>query len=130
MKKIILVLTALLFFISCMKKVKLPDNQSELLIGTWKYVSSSGGMTGREENASRTEIEYTKYGKYKYKDKKKFNFKSKFEIIMINSIYTNKDVYAIRYHKEGISQSFLIRNDTLYLKDEATDSYSYTYVRK
>jgi hypothetical protein len=129
MKTNILILTLLLFIISC-KKVKLPDNQSELLIGKWKYVSSSGGMTGNQENANRPEIEYTKYGKYKYKDKKLFNFNNKFEIITINSIYTNKDVYAISYQKEGISQSFLIRNDTLFLRDEATDSYSYTYTRK
>ncbi len=129
MNKVILTLTALIFIISC-KKVKLPDNQSELLIGKWKYVSSSGGMTGKEENANRLEIEYTKYGKYKYKDNKLFNFSNKFEIVTVNSIYTNKDVYAISYFKNGITQSFLIRNDTLFLRDEATDSFGYVYVRK
>jgi len=129
MKTNILILTSLLFIISC-KKVKLPDNQSELLIGKWQYVTSSGGMTGRQENAGRPEIEYTKYGKYKYKDKKLFNCNSKFEIVTINSIYTNKEVYAISYQREPIRQSFLIRNDTLFLRDEATDSYGYTYIRK
>ena len=128
MKKIILSLTILLFIFSC-KKVKLPDSQSQALIGKWKYVNSSGGMIGIQENANRPEIEFTKYGKYKFKDKKLFTFNKKFEITIVNSIYTRLDVNAIKY-SDNFIQSFLIRNDTLFLRDEAYDAFVYTYVRK
>lgn len=128
MKIVILILISFIFVISC-KKIKLPDNQSELLIGKWKFVSSSGGMTGKQENTNQSEIEFTKYGKFKFKDKKLFTFNKNFEFKYVTSIYNHKEVTAIKY-SDNFIQSFLIRNDTLFLNDEVYDGYCYTYIRK
>ena len=126
--KCIFIFAVVTFLFSC-KKVNLPDDQSKQLIGKWKYVTSSGGFGGGEIHTDVTEVEYTKYGKCKRKDKKLFELNKKFKIELSRSIYSTEQVYVIKYDS-GSWQSFKIVNDTLYLYDEVYDGYGYTFVRK
>ena len=121
----------LVLFSSC-KKIETPNEQSKLLFGAWKYISSSGGFSGggvSEIGFVDKGVEFTNKGqRFDYNNGKKeegnnYSFETK------KSIFSGQDEVMISY-KNSFSQSFKISNDTLYLSDEVNDGYNYIYLKR
>jgi hypothetical protein len=131
----------LIIISSCSKDIDLPNSDAEKLIGSWKWVESSGGFSGRIISPSTEgytkNLEFLKNGIYTESRNKKWYTDLQYTFHKAHSIYSTESVYQIKYLKtpnnsyDNESQSFQFSgNDTLYLKDECHDCYSHIYVRE
>lgn len=117
--------------ISC-KKIEIEDPREREIFGEWNYLSSSGGFSGGQssgqfENGSW--IIYKDHGKYIVHksngktDREKFDFEKK------HNRHSGKDESIINY-KYKISQAFKRSGDTLFLYDQASDAFSYIFIKR
>jgi hypothetical protein len=120
-----------LFTLICCKSVK--NNSSDPLTGSWQYVTSSGGFTGKMvvwEPNSNIVIEFTKNSKYKRSENGKITLEGDFALKQSKSMISGEEENLIDYGSNNPVQSYKISNDTLYLRDEIADGFSYVFVRK
>jgi hypothetical protein len=125
MRSLLFVLAVVL--LSCESAVE-PDSR---LLDSWQWVSSSGGFAGTMETPASTGeevmIEFTakKFRKYVNGSlTEELGYKVKLE----ESIYSTEPEEVINY-SNGWRQSYLIKDDTLYLSDQCYDCYGYIYVK-
>jgi hypothetical protein len=117
--------------VSACKKIDVPEQGLAQLFKEWKYVSSSGGYSGVQSNTafgSDSWVSYDSHGKYvRYGSNKKV--RDNFSFQKHHSINSGKEDYIIVY-EDGLAQSFICRNDSLFLFDEAYDAFSYVFVKR
>lgn len=114
------------FLLCSCSKIDLPNPETEKVIGEWRYVGSSGGLSGGMSDSrfnSESRVEYRKNGKYKVYDKDGKTDKDHFYFRKIEG------EYLIDYENK-IDQTFKVSNDTLCLIDQGNDLYSYIFVKK
>jgi hypothetical protein len=108
-------------------------NSSYPLVGSWQYMTSSGGFTGKMavwEPNSNVMIEFTKNSKYKRSENNKITIEDNFTLKRAKSMVSGEEENLIGYTSNSPDQSYRISNDTLYLRDEIADGFSYIFVRK
>ena len=139
---LLIVLFSSLFF-GCKKEstdIEFPNSQSKQLIGSWKWVESSGGFTGSTINPTTEgfsdQMEFSEKGKnYKFREGEEMIIRN-FEFEEKKSIFNSQIVYMIKYTStsEGNLNNWFqsyhfIGNDSLFLSDECYDCYGHLYVR-
>jgi hypothetical protein len=134
MRSHLLILLGILVFCGCRKKIETISPADSSVFGQWRYVSSSGGLSGKGDPdlSSDNSVEFRDYGKYfKYKGEKKIE-KSPFEFREGKCIHGNihtSDVITV-FDGSNVSYSFLVKGDSLFLDAEVSDGFSYVYVKK
>jgi hypothetical protein len=134
--KIFLMFCAVWALVSCRKDIDVPSSECSQVFGSWRFVLSEGGMTGKdvitEQSRGYTEtVTFTKKGiAHWYKNGKKRRPKSKFSFKVANSIYTNAPSSQLVMDGENMTIRFSGNGDTLHLLQEATDSYHTVYVKQ
>ncbi len=125
---------SLLFFVTSCKKIDTPSDESKKIFASWKYIGSSGGMTGStisDYYPENTVFEFKDKGVFfVYIDGKKFS-KNDFRIELINSMYTNLPTPALRSSNNYLYGSYIFKgNDTLLISDEMFDGYRHLFIKK
>ncbi|MFO0357026.1 MAG: hypothetical protein ACK50A_08735 [Sphingobacteriaceae bacterium] len=115
-------------------------NKTNLLVGKWEWIESSGGFGGGiltpKTEAYTIRVEFTKKNIFKsYKDGL-FNMQSNLKFISGKSIYSAEPTTIITYYRgkekdlSMMNDSFEFKGkDTLILKQECHDCYTRTFVR-
>lgn len=129
MKTKILVLLSLIFLIvSCKKE----NENKNVLVGKWDWVSSVGGLAGETLTPSSTGIKMI------------YQFSNTTLIIYVNDSLANQSNYTISVQYKGTpqqisvlsyvpyhpSQSFSVENDSLFINDLFADGYTSTFVKE
>ena len=126
----LLTATTLILLTSCAKDNDYLDTS---IIGTWTWVSSSGGFAGdtttpESENINRQlvfdDFYVTTYENSIVVDKRQFD-------ILLAPVFTpsNKDSIEIIRYENGIDQFITIGKDKLELRERCDDCYFHTYER-
>ena len=139
---LLIVLFSSLFF-GCKKEsteIDFPNSQSKQLIGSWKWVESSGGFAGNIINPTTEgyakQMEFSENGKhYEFKEGEKMVIRN-YEFEEKKSIHNSQIEYMIKFRSPPIDNdtywfnSFdFVGNDSLFLSDECYDCYGHLYVR-
>ncbi|MBN9350225.1 MAG: hypothetical protein J0H55_06040 [Chitinophagaceae bacterium] len=129
MKTKILVLLSLIFLIvSCKKE----NENKNVLVGKWDWVSSVRGLAGETLTPSSTGIKMI------------YQFSNTTLIIYVNDSLANQSNYTISVQYKGTpqqisvlsyvpyhpSQSFSVENDSLFINDLFADGYTSTFVKE
>ncbi|MCE3226208.1 MAG: hypothetical protein K0S32_759 [Bacteroidetes bacterium] len=122
------IITFFFEFSGCKKKTQVassPDFFSE-----WKYVSSSGGLTGSGDPKVSNEqsIEFKDNGRYYFYNKDKRVGSGKFKL-ETSSDAAGNTVDKIFYENES-PQTYSISGQTLYLNAVSADGFSYVLEKK
>lgn len=117
------------FLVSC-EDAKLNPVQKEL-VGDWTWVSSEGGIGGIIINAKTTDhvvATFKKNGIFELTENGQQKVKTTYEVKEGKSILT-PETKTLIYYGDGrtVSQSFEIKQETLYLNDEVFDGLGHTY---
>jgi hypothetical protein len=141
-KLLVLTLTLGLTFSNCRKKMDLPKPELETTFGTWEWLGSSGGFSGKSispktEGFTKT-IEFKENGIcFFYVNKKKD--KMAYTLTEGPSIFSSFESTLIKYNDigvfdknsaPGLQSVRFIGKDTLLLNDECFDCFGHTYIRK
>jgi hypothetical protein len=128
------IITIIGLFAACATKAKAPGIAVTPLIGNWQWVQSSGGFAGKVENATESTVVklliFDKDGNVSQVENEKETLKDTYTIVRVKSIFTGNETDAVKYANSTKIQSFLIRNDSLFLSEECHDCYNHVYVRK
>lgn len=136
----VFLLAICLLFSACRKDISTPTDDCRKLFGTWRWVQSSGGISGQvitpDSEGYTLEIEFKSNGVVKkFKNGNKI-FKKTFEFEEGESIFSTGKTYLIKY-KDGMLKKMQVSNsfkfggtDTLFLNNECQDCYSEIYLRK
>ena len=129
MKKVLLFI---IFFFILSGSCKNDHNfiSSSSLLGEWSWVSSCGGIAGKcytPTPGRKARIGFTADSMYYVYRNDTFNTSSRFhtQTYLFNKYPTN----VITYDFPPFQQTYLIRNDTLFLNDPCCDLYAHTYTR-
>ena len=112
----------------------LQDFTDRDLMGTWKWVKSSGGMLGIETTAeksgvSRT-ISFSRDHVALFYVGDSLTFKNNFFILQEKTIFSEQPENVLKIKGTLKSQSIdFIGKDTLILRENAFDGFTHTYVR-
>jgi hypothetical protein len=110
------------------------DTNNKNLIGTWSWVSSSGGIAGTTETPASTgknrDLKFTSDGKYFYFTNGVLSSQGTYniEIKKSNLYQTNKN--AIIFSKDGYMIIEKIDDSNLFLSDDNFDGFGSSYIRK
>lgn len=119
----------LVFFIVSGSKPKTKVDPA--LIGKWKYLSSSGGITGRGaswDEKSKIIFEFKKKGTFKKIENKKTTASDTFSTENIAAGDNGeKSLRIIFKNQSTMIASFT--NDTLFLQEDVADGFGYVFVR-
>lgn len=121
----------LLILTGC-KKISVPNENALKIVGKWNYKSNSGGYSGAGGSDRFCEncwIEITEQGKFKVFDGTNQLSTLNFTIEMKQSIFSADQLPAIVY-QNGEYETFRFFGDTLLLREEHSDGYSYVFVKK
>lgn len=131
MKNIIICNLLALFIVSC-GKINTPNAESEKIFGKWRFVSSSGGFSGAGNSSfdATDTYEYKENGTFSHRKDGQLIDQMSFSMQLGPSITGQTDQLLIHYGAAGITQSFQIQNDTLFLSDEVYDGFQYVFVRE
>lgn len=120
----------LVFFILSGSKPK--PKIDAVLVGKWKYLSSTGGITGKGagwDEKSTILFEFKKKGTFKKIENKK--------TVLCDSFSTETQVVAeggenlIKINfKNQMAMLASIKSDTLFLQEDVADGFSYVFVRQ
>ena len=106
--------------------------QNNVLIGRWKLVKLSGGITGREQlppSDRVTVIEFTPSNMITIINGKETN-RVTYTITKGKSIYTTELVPMIYINENtSMGKSFQFEENTLRINEEFNDGFSYTYIK-
>ena len=120
----------ILLFSSC-KKIDTPNEQSKLLFGEWKYVSSSGGFDGNQADENfdySSTVEFTERGKFRLNFANNSLMKGRYKIQLKDNPLSGTTETIIVYSRRQYNQFFQISNDTLYLLDDGDELNTYNYI--
>jgi hypothetical protein len=131
MKNIILCSLIALIIVSC-GKINTPNTESEKIFGTWRFVYSSGGFSGAGNSSydATDTYEYKENGTFSHRKDGQLIDQMSFSLQLGTSITGQTDQLLIHYGAAGITQSFQIIDDTLYLSDEVYDGFQYVFVKQ
>jgi hypothetical protein len=104
------------------------------LTGNWEWVKSSGGIAGVVQTPKTLgytyHVTYTKDGRYLQYDKDgKLAYDESYIVSQATSILDNKERNMVTLDSSTMF-SFEIRNDSLFLYQEAYDGINVTFVKK
>ncbi|XCF07561.1 hypothetical protein ABI125_06805 [Tamlana crocina] len=127
-KNITLALIGLLI-LNCSKE---NDNLNPNVIGTWNWVSSSGGIMGNTENPESTgnerKLEISADSLYFYLNGQ-LNYKTKYSIEVRESIIFNEPRTMI-VNETGFKKIIDFNGDTLLLTGDCYDCYVNEYIKQ
>lgn len=125
---------------ACNKEISTPNDQTKLLMGSWEWVSSTGGGWGVPTTANdetRYTLEFKKNGKFTIYKKGKKEGNGKFRFENRKSIFSGQDEQIIVYSNQTGKaemhqyQSFrIVDAETLDLNNECYDCHASRYKRK
>ena len=119
----------LVFFILSGSKPKPKIDAS--LVGKWKFLSSSGGITGRGagwDDKSMIVFEFKKKGTFKKIENKKTTVTDTFSTESVAAGDSGeKNVKIIFKNQTAMIASFT--GDTLFLQEDVADGFGYIFVR-
>lgn len=127
------IVLALVGFTGCTKDTSV-DTSAADLVGNWEWVKSSGGIAGVIQTPQTLgytyHVTYTKDGRYLQYDKDgKLAYDEAYVVSRANSILDNKERDMVTLDASTMF-SFTIRNDSLFLYQEAYDGINVTFVKK
>lgn len=96
--------------------------------GKWKLLHKTGGITGQTFAAEKEVILEIKKGKLTRKENGQLILESKFEIIQGKVIETTEPKDLLNT-QALIKQSIALHGDTLVLKDQCFDCFTYVYTK-
>jgi hypothetical protein len=129
LKCILAVLLLTVSALSCKKReITLPDAQAELLLGAWELVGGVSYMP-IEQHYGRI-ITYDRTGRYTIREVGEKNaLIDRFRFETAEHAHGRFHTTTFIRHALGVSQWFLISNDTLYTQALAFDLPDWIYVR-
>ena len=130
MKKLVLFFFGLVLFVSCSDHV-LETNE---IMGTWNWVSSSGGIAGvtytPESTGDNIVLEFTPDSIYREYLNDSLIVETGFSIVVAKSIYEHDSTKMISFNQGMISRSIVFDSpNDLVLRDEVYDGFSSHYRR-
>jgi hypothetical protein len=102
------------------------------IVGKWRFVSSSGGFSGKGVDWKASDkilAEYKKNGNYKLTSSGKLKKQDHFSISKGRGIRSGEQTELLHF-KNSIEQEFHIKGDTLFLDENVHDGFSYIFIRK
>jgi hypothetical protein len=132
MKSVFCVISVLAILMGCTKNTT--DITPADLVGTWEWVKTSGGIAGSTQTPQTLgytyRVTYTKDGRYLQYDKdNKLAYDESYVISRATSMLDNKERDMVTLDA-STTFSFEIRNDSLFLYQEAYDGNNVTFVKK
>lgn len=131
MKKVIFALV-ILFLFSCNNDSEIEKNDS--ILGKWKWIESSGGISGRTDSPSNTgknillEISESTIKTY---ENGLLKTENSYQIQWQNSILGGKrEMIIIGTGSNEFKQSFEVKSNVLYLSDECFDCFQSKYAKE
>lgn len=119
----------LVFFILSGSKPKTKIDAA--IVGQWKYLSSSGGITGRGagwDEKSKIIFEFKKKGTFKKIENKKTTLIDTYSTESgLTAESAEKNLKIIFKNQMHMTASF--NNDTLFLQEDVADGFSYVFIR-
>lgn len=125
-------LISLILIISC-TKANAPDEMSRQIFGKWNYAGSSGGISGGGDQQTYKKdswVEFKNNGAFLYFEGDKVIKKKHFKFTKGVSIMDHKERTLIKFTKDALDYSFVIKDNQLFLSQEAYDGFSYMFIRK
>ncbi len=127
----ILGLLFLTLFVSCSDN---DDSSDQNLIGTWSWVSSSGGIAGITETPASTgkniDLKFTSDGHYFYYTNGTISSQGTYTFSTQKSILDGKNKRSIVFSANGEMIIDQIDSTNLYLSDNYYDGFGSSYIRK
>lgn len=117
----------LLVALFCVAAIPKPEKR---IIGTWSYLSGSGGFTGKGPGWTREqqiEFVFKKNGKFFSRANKKIIASDRYTV-QSNS-KTQDQVVTLQFQKQ-ITMAAFVRADTLFLTEQVADGFSYIFLKK
>lgn len=111
--------------------LKAPEQGAKALFGAWYYRESSGGFTGKGVDWPKNgaiSITFKKNGTFTRSENDKVVETDSYHFTEGVSIYNNQKQTLLRFG-DGSLKSFTISGDTLELKDEVHDGYTYIFIK-
>lgn len=126
-----LLIFSFILFTSCSDKV-LPETNE--IMGTWNWISSSGGFAGSiytpESTGENIVLEFTPDSVYREYRNDSLIIETGFQIIMSKSIYDHDSVKMVSFYQDMIRRSIVFDSpNDLILRDEMYDGFSSHYRR-
>jgi hypothetical protein len=106
------------------------------IIGTWQWISTTGGFSGRASSTPQTtgytqSLELTKKGKYRKFRANQLVEEKRYGVANELTIFKTEPLEVVRFRNKMQNQVILyLKNDSLVLSDNHYDGYSHLYVRK
>lgn len=104
------------------------------LIGTWSWVSSSGGIAGTTETPVSTgkniDLKFTSDGKYFYYTNGIISSEGTYNLEIKKSLLSQTNKNAIIFSNDGSMIIEKIDNSNLLLSDDNYDGFGSSYIRK
>jgi hypothetical protein len=104
------------------------------LIGTWSWVSSSGGIAGTTNSPASTgkniDLKFTSDNKYFYYTNGVISSQGTYKLSTEKSIVDGTNKSSIVFSADGERVIDKIDNTNLYLSDNYYDGFSSSYIRK
>jgi hypothetical protein len=104
------------------------------LIGTWSWVSSSGGIAGTTNSPASTgkniDLKFTSDNKYFYYTNGVISSQGTYKLSTEKSIVDGTNKSSIVFSDDGERVIDKIDNTNLYLSDNYYDGFSSSYIRK
>ncbi len=131
MKKILIAFLLIPLFIACEEES--PVTNSEIY-GTWKWVSSNGGIAGWTLTPGSTGnsefIVIAEGGTYSKIVNDTLTLSTKFSVTEGETIYGTNPYQVMRFEEGAEDQAILnLKNDTLVLGENCYDCYVHTFTR-
>ncbi|MDP4290725.1 MAG: hypothetical protein Q8908_06560 [Bacteroidota bacterium] len=119
------------FFWGCQKE-NAEHSMNTGLVGRWEWVSTTGGLAGVHQTPQTLGytywVEFTKDSLYRVYDKNRILVSSNpYSLFKEISIFDNKEHEMIKADNL-IRSSFVVRNDTLFLRQEVMDGFDEVFV--
>ena len=113
-------------------KISVPNENTQKIFGKWDYESNSGGFSGAGGSTKYCDdfwIEITNHGKFNVFEGTNQISTTNFTIEMKESIFSVDPLPALVY-QNGEYETYRFFGDTLLLREEHSDGYSYVFVKK
>ena len=128
---VILLFIGLLTLTGC-TKISIPNENARKIFGKWDYKSNSGGFSGAGGSnrfCQNCWIDITEQGKFNVFENTNQISNRNFTIEMKESIVSLDPLPALVY-ENGEYETYRFFGDTLLLREEQSDGYSFVFVKK
>lgn len=128
---LLLFLLLLIFALSGCQKMEFQDETTKQLLGSWEYVSNSGGFSGTGGSTlykQQSWIHFSEKGYFTEFESSNQIRKERFSFPIESSI---NGFYKLKIHSYHLVDfRFKIVGDDLYLNEDVYDGFSYHFKRK